>query len=73
MSLSLHCAPALHLHAALSLRQLLHQEWFHDHARIERMAFDGAPEPRGGAIKPDLGRSGLGLELKTSDLEKYSV
>jgi hypothetical protein len=37
------------------------------------MAFDGAPEPHGGVIKPDLSRSGLGLELKTSDLEKYSV
>jgi L-alanine-DL-glutamate epimerase-like enolase superfamily enzyme len=73
MPLSLHCAPALHLHAAVSLRQLRHQEWFHDHARIERMAFDGAPEPHGGVIKPDLGRHGLGLELKTSDLEKYSA
>jgi L-alanine-DL-glutamate epimerase-like enolase superfamily enzyme len=72
MPLSLHCAPALHLHAALSLRQLRHQEWFHDHARIEQMMFEGAPVPKGGSIRPDLQRAGLGLELKSSDVSKYA-
>ncbi len=71
--LSLHCAPALHLHAALSLRQLRHQEWFYDHARIEHMLFDGAPEPYRGSVRADLSRPGLGLELQRSALEKFST
>jgi L-alanine-DL-glutamate epimerase-like enolase superfamily enzyme len=70
--LSLHCAPALHLHAAMSLRQLRHQEWFHDHVRIEHLMFDGAPYPHSGKISADLSRSGIGLELKTVDIDKYS-
>lgn len=73
MPLSLHCAPALHLHVALCLRQLRHQEWFHDHVRIEHLMFDGAPSPREGVIAPDLQRPGLGLELKTADIAKYRI
>jgi L-alanine-DL-glutamate epimerase-like enolase superfamily enzyme len=73
MPLSLHCAPALHCHAALSLRQFRHQEWFHDHARIEHLMFDGAPDPRCGTITPDKSRHGIGLELKAGDVEKYAV
>lgn len=72
MPLSLHCAPALHLHAALSLRQLRHQEWFHDHVRIEHLMFDGAPYPHAGKISADLSRPGIGLELKAADVGKYS-
>lgn len=71
--LSLHCAPALHLHAALGLRQLRHQEWFHDHARIEHMIFDGAPRPHAGTIAPDLSRPGIGLELKIADVSRYRI
>jgi L-alanine-DL-glutamate epimerase-like enolase superfamily enzyme len=73
MPLSLHCAPALHRHAALSLRQFRHQEWFHDHVRIEHLMFDGAPRPRCGTITADMSRHGIGLELKTGDVEKYAV
>src|SRR5690606_6960748 len=40
---SAHCAPALHLHAACAAPRLRHVEWFHDHARIESLLFDGAP------------------------------
>ena len=43
--LSAHCAPALHLHVACAAPRLRHQEWFHDHVRIEAMLFDGAPRP----------------------------
>ena len=32
LPLSAHCAPALHLHAALAATRLWNQEWFHDHA-----------------------------------------
>ena len=39
-------------------RALRHLEYFHDHVRIEHMLFDGALEPRGGALHPDLARPG---------------
>jgi L-alanine-DL-glutamate epimerase-like enolase superfamily enzyme len=68
-----HCAPALHLHPACSAPRLRHLEWFHDHVRIEHMLFDGAPRPQGGAIRPDLSRPGLGLELKRKDAERYAA
>jgi len=73
MPLSLHCAPALHRHAALSLRQFRHQEWFHDHVRIEHLMFDGAPYPHSGTITADKSRYGIGLELKARDVERYAV
>jgi L-alanine-DL-glutamate epimerase-like enolase superfamily enzyme len=71
--LSGHCAPSLHRHVACAVQRLRHLEWFHDHVRIEHMLFDGAPEPQGGAIRPDLGRPGLGVEFKAEDAEQYRV
>jgi L-alanine-DL-glutamate epimerase-like enolase superfamily enzyme len=72
--LSAHCAPALHRHLACAASRFRHLEWFHDHARIERMLlFDGAPEPREGSIAPDLSRPGLGLALKRKDAERFAV
>ena len=71
--LSAHCAPSLHLHAACAAPRLRHQEWFHDHVRIEQLLFDGAPRPKDGRIHPDLSRPGLGLELKRADAERYRL
>ena len=71
--LSSHTAPALHLHVCCAALQLRNVEWFFDHVRIERMLFDGVPEPRQGRIAPDLSRPGLGLELKRADAERYEV
>ncbi|WP_433696086.1 enolase C-terminal domain-like protein [Paraburkholderia phenoliruptrix] len=71
--LSAHCAPALHLHAACAAPRLRHQEWFHDHVRIEQMLFDGAPCVKNGAMAPDLTRPGCGLELKQADAQQYAV
>lgn len=71
--LSAHCAPALHLHVACAAPRLRHQEWFHDHVRIETMLFDGAPRPIDGAIAPDLSRPGSGLEFKRADARPYAV
>jgi hypothetical protein len=48
-------------------------EYFHDHVRIEHMLFDGARSPVGGEIEPDLGRPGLGLELKAADARRFAV
>jgi L-alanine-DL-glutamate epimerase-like enolase superfamily enzyme len=71
--LSAHCAPSLHLHAALAARRFWHQEWFHDHVRIEQMLFDGAPRAERGMIRADLSRPGLGLELKRADAERFRL
>ena len=73
IDLSGHCAPALHLHAACAAPRLRHLEWFHDHVRIERMLFDGAPVPRNGAIHPDLSRPGNGLIFKDTDAARYAI
>jgi L-alanine-DL-glutamate epimerase-like enolase superfamily enzyme len=71
--LSAHCAPALHLHVASAVPCLRHQEWFHDHTRIEAMLFDGAPRPVKGAIAPDFSRPGCGLEFRHGDAQRYLV
>lgn len=71
--LSSHCAPGLHLHPGCAALPLRHAEYFHDHARIEEMLFDGMPPVRGGMLYPDLSRPGTGLELKRKDAEKFAV
>lgn len=73
IDLSGHCAPALHLHAACAAPRLRHLEWFHDHVRIERMLFDGAPVAKNGTIAPDMSRPGLGLTFKERDAERYAA
>jgi L-alanine-DL-glutamate epimerase-like enolase superfamily enzyme len=73
LPLSAHCAPTLHLHAALAAANFRHLEYFHDHDRIEHMLFDGAPNPSGGALRPDLSRPGLGIDFKKSDADRYAV
>ena len=70
---SSHCAPAMHLHAALALPAFYIAEYFYDHARIEDMFFDGVAKPIKGLLSPDPGRPGFGLELKEADVEKYRV
>jgi L-alanine-DL-glutamate epimerase-like enolase superfamily enzyme len=71
--LSAHTAPLLHLHVGCAAPRLLHAEYFHDHAGVERLAFDGAPEPENGRLRPDLTRPGLGVEPKRVDLDEYRV
>ena len=73
IDLSGHCAPALHLHVACAVPRLRHLEWFHDHVRIEKMLFDGAPVPKDGAIRPDLSRPGNGLAFKQQDAVRYAA
>lgn len=74
MDLSLHCAPQISAHVGTALWHLRHLEYFHDHVRLERMAFDGVlrPEP-GGALRPDRGAPGHGLSVKAADLEQFRV
>lgn len=73
MPLSTHCAPTLHMHPACALKRLRHVEYFHDHVRIERMFFDGVPEPKDGALHPDLSRPGLGLDFKRGEAKRYAI
>jgi L-alanine-DL-glutamate epimerase-like enolase superfamily enzyme len=48
-------------------------EYFHDHARIEQMLFDGALTPVAGVLYPDLNRPGFGLEFKRTDAASYAI
>jgi L-alanine-DL-glutamate epimerase-like enolase superfamily enzyme len=70
---SSHCAPAVHLPAAISLPSFYIAEYFYDHARIEKMFFDGNPEVIAGQLRPDLSSPGSGLILKEADIMKYKV
>jgi L-alanine-DL-glutamate epimerase-like enolase superfamily enzyme len=72
LELSAHCGPSIHAHACCAVVPFRHLEHFHDHARIERMLFDGALEPVEGALRPDLSRPGNGLELKRADAQRYA-
>jgi L-alanine-DL-glutamate epimerase-like enolase superfamily enzyme len=71
--LSSHCGPSMHLHVCCAVPRAIHMEFFHDHARIERMFFDGFCEPVNGVMSPDLSCPGVGLELKEKDAAQYLV
>ena len=73
LPLSSHCAPALHVSACCCAAAAVHLEWFLDHQRIEHLLFDGAPQPSGGRLSPDLSRPGLGLDFKERDAEEYAL
>ncbi|HEV7226283.1 MAG TPA: enolase C-terminal domain-like protein [Pirellulales bacterium] len=73
LEVSAHCAPALHAHPCCAIANVRPLEYFHDHARIEQMLFDGAPKPVAGALRPDLSRPGMGLEFKRADAERYAI
>ncbi len=73
LDLSAHTAPAQHLHACCAVPRFRNQEYFHDHVRIERMFFDGNPEPVGGVLRPDLSRPGNGLEPREDVMARYRV
>ena len=73
MPLSAHTAPALHVHPCCASARVRHVEYFHDHERIERLLFDGVPEPRDGVLQPDRSRPGFGFELKRADASRYAA
>ena len=71
--LSAHCAPSLHVPLGCALLPMRHLEYFFDHVRIESMLFDGFTAPRDGALRPDLSRPGIGVELKVADAKRYAA
>jgi L-alanine-DL-glutamate epimerase-like enolase superfamily enzyme len=71
--ISAHCAPSLHMHVGCAAPGFRHIEYFHDHARIEQMLFDGFIAPVDGRTMPDRSRPGLGLEFKRKDAERFAV
>ncbi len=73
LQISGHCAQSVHLHPACAVPNIRHLEYFADHARLERLLFDGVIDPAGGALHPDLSRSGMGLDLKRADAEQFRV
>jgi L-alanine-DL-glutamate epimerase-like enolase superfamily enzyme len=73
LPLSAHCAPSLHGHVACAIPSVCHVEYFYDHARIERMLFDGALTPLEGHLKPDRSLHGLGLVFRRSDAKRFFV
>jgi L-alanine-DL-glutamate epimerase-like enolase superfamily enzyme len=64
IEVSAHCAPQVSAPVCCAVPHFRHLEYFHDHVRVERHLFDGVLEPEDGALRPDRGRSGHGLELK---------
>lgn len=73
LDVSAHCAPSLHAHPCCTLTHVRPLEYFHDHARIEQMLFDGAHTPEAGELRYDKSRPGIGIELKRSDAERYAM
>ena len=73
LALSAHTAPALHTHVCCAATPLRHLEYFHDHVRIERMLFDGVPEPINGELRPDLSKPGMGIQLKDADARRFAA
>ncbi len=70
---SAHCAPAINAQAGCAVGRLVHCEYFHTHARVESLLFDGVLEPAGGQLEPDSSRPGLGLELKRTEAGRYEL
>ncbi len=73
MPLSAHTSPSIHAHACCGAQRAINVEYFYDHVRIEKMAFDGAIEAKKGYLTPDLSSPGFGLTLKESDVQEYQV
>ena len=70
---SAHTAPSVHAQLGCVAPAIAHVEYFYDHARIEQLFFDGAPQPVNGNLQPDPRRPGLGLELKRQDAERWRI
>jgi L-alanine-DL-glutamate epimerase-like enolase superfamily enzyme len=73
LPLSAHTAPSVHAHVCCAAQRVIHTEYFFDHVRLEKMAFDGAIEAKDGMLRPNLDRPGLGLVWKQADMQPYQT
>ncbi|MEZ5081488.1 MAG: enolase C-terminal domain-like protein [Thermoleophilia bacterium] len=73
LDVSSHCAPQVSAHAGTGVWHLRHLEYFADHVRVESLLFDGVLRPVDGALRPDPGHPGLGIEFKRADAERFRV
>ena len=73
LPLSAHTAPQLHAHVCAALDQVRDIEYFHDHARIERMLFEHVLSPVEGSLRPDRSLPGMGIVLKEADAAPFLV
>ncbi len=73
LPLSAHTAPSIHAHLCCAAPPAREVEYFHDHARIEHMLFDGAATPRDGDVRPDPARPGWGLAFDRAAARRYRV
>ena len=71
--LSAHTSPAVHAHVGAALISLEHVEYFHDHARIEGILFDGVPALRGGELHPPTDVRGMGLMLREDEARRFQA
>jgi L-alanine-DL-glutamate epimerase-like enolase superfamily enzyme len=71
--LSAHCAPTIHAALGCAAPSVVHVEYFHDHARIESLLFDGGSTAERGVLRANVSTPGLGVSLKRADAEKYLV
>lgn len=71
LPLSAHTVPSIHAHAACAAQRIIHTEYFFDHVRLEKMAFEGAIEARAGMLRPDLSRPGFGLAWNTAAMQGF--
>ena len=71
LEISAHCGPNVHAWVAAAVPNLRHVEYFHDHARLDRLLFDGLPEVRDGALQLDGGGPGHGAVLKENDAARF--
>jgi L-alanine-DL-glutamate epimerase-like enolase superfamily enzyme len=69
---SAHCAPQASAHLCCAMQSAVHLEYFHDHARLEPLLFEGTIEPVAGALRPDPDRPGLGISLRP-EAETFAV
>ncbi len=72
LAISGHCAQSAHVHPACAVPNLRHLEYFVDHARVDRLLFDGVLDPQNGRLEPDRSNVGLGL-VKRGDADTYRL
>jgi L-alanine-DL-glutamate epimerase-like enolase superfamily enzyme len=73
LDVSAHTAPSLHAHPACAAPNVRHVEYFADHAKADRLLFEGVLDPTDGELHPDGDRAGCGLELRRADAERFRI